>query len=92
MQLNISIGYSDLFKGEKPSLSELLSELPSELIISMLAKLNAEIYFNSNEFATQVGNTGETDHPKPEQTDHLKGWRRLPNFAGEDFQFSADLV
>lgn len=38
------------------------------------------------------GNTGETDHPKPEQTDHLKGWRRLPNFAGEDFQFSADLV
>lgn len=39
-----------------------------------------------------TGNTGETDHPKPEQTDHLKGWRRLPNFAGEDFQFSADLV
>jgi hypothetical protein len=38
------------------------------------------------------GNTGETDHPKPEQTDHLKGWRKLPNFAGEDFQFSADLV
>jgi hypothetical protein len=54
MQLNISIGYSDLFKGEKPSLSELLSELPSELIISILAKLNAEIYFNSNEQATQV--------------------------------------
>lgn len=40
----------------------------------------------------QFGNTGETDHPKPEQIDHLKGWRRLPNFAGEDFQFSADLV
>lgn len=39
-----------------------------------------------------AGNTGETDHPKPEQIDHLKGWRKLPNFAGEDFQFSADLV
>lgn len=38
------------------------------------------------------GNTGETDHPKPEQTDHLNGWRKLPNFAGEDFQFSADFV
>jgi hypothetical protein len=34
----------------------------------------------------------ETDHPKPEQTDHLKGWRKLPNFAGEDFLFCADLV
>ena len=39
-----------------------------------------------------VGNPGETDHPKPEQTDHLKGWRRLPNFAGEDFQFCADFM
>ena len=38
------------------------------------------------------GNPGETDHPKPEQTDHLKGWRRLPNFAGEDFQFCADFM
>ena len=38
------------------------------------------------------GNPGEIDHPKPEQTDHLKGWRKLSNFAGEDFQFSADLV
>jgi hypothetical protein len=38
------------------------------------------------------GNTGEIDHPKPEQTDHLKGWRKLPIFAGEDFQFSADLM
>lgn len=38
------------------------------------------------------GNTGETDHPKPEQTDHLKGWRKLPNFAGEDFQFCADFM
>ena len=39
-----------------------------------------------------IGNTGETDHPKPEQTDHLKGWRKLPNFAGEDFQFCADFM
>lgn len=54
MQLNISVGYSDLFKGEKPSLHELISDLPSELIISILAKLNAEIYFNSNELTTQV--------------------------------------
>ena len=38
------------------------------------------------------GNPGETDHPKPEQTDHLKGWRKLPNFAGEDFQFCADFM
>jgi len=42
--------------------------------------------------ATKIGNPGETDHPKPEQTDHLKGWRRLPNFAGEDFQFCADFM
>lgn len=40
----------------------------------------------------ETGNTGEIDHPKPEQTDHLKGWRKLPNFAGEDFQFGADFV
>ncbi|MDP3467075.1 MAG: hypothetical protein Q8S11_01995 [Daejeonella sp.] len=46
----------------------------------------------SEGISSLAGNTGETDHPKPEQTDHLKGWRRLPNFAGEDFQFSADLV
>ena len=59
-----------------------------------------EIRFEEDDFALAqfilyyptTGNTGETDHPKPEQTDHLKGWRKLPNFAGEDFQFSADLV
>ena len=44
------------------------------------------------EIMQMIGNTGETDHPKPEQTDHLKGWRRLPNFAGEDFQFCADFM
>ena len=48
------------------------------------------MYFFAN--LLKCGNTGETDHPKPEQTDHLKGWRKLPNFAGEDFQFCADFM
>jgi hypothetical protein len=33
---------------------------------------------------TFCGNAGETDP--------LKGWRKLPNFAGEDFQFCADFM
>ena len=27
-------------------------------------------------FSPTIGNTDETDHPKPEQTDHLFCWRR----------------
>ena len=48
--------------------------------------------FTVSDLVSISGNTGETDHPKPEQTDHLKGWRKLPNFAGEDFQFCADFM
>jgi type I restriction enzyme R subunit len=36
-------------------------------------------------FFAFTGNPGEIDHPKPEQIDHLKGWRKLIKFAGEDF-------
>ena len=34
----------------------------------------------------------QSDHPNLEQTDHLKGCRKLPNCAGEDFQFCADFM
>ena len=65
-----------------------------KLQIIFLLLLSINLYAqDADKIATLVaGNPGETDHPKPEQTDHLKGWRRLPNFAGEDFQFCADFM
>ena len=50
------------------------------------------LILNRNKNSHYTGNTGETDHPIPWQTDHLKDWRKLPKFDGEDFQFSADFM
>ena len=34
-------------------------------------------------FTEASGNTGQTDHPFPEQTDHPKIWRKVVNLTGE---------
>jgi hypothetical protein len=31
-----------------------------------------------------TGETGEADHPKPEQIDHPFSWRKKQNFSGEE--------
>ncbi|MES2874988.1 MAG: hypothetical protein V4708_14770 [Bacteroidota bacterium] len=91
-QYSISFRLKEVFNSE-PSVIE-LKNLKTKEIVATISRDGTLIATNRENFykGQLLGNTGETDHPKPEQIDHLKGWRRLPNFAGEDFQFSADLV
>jgi len=54
MKLSISAGYSDLFNEEKPTMESLLEDIPSELVISILSKLNAELYLREDQSDTQI--------------------------------------
>ena len=49
MQIGISIVYSDIFSDPPPALSQVLEAIPSELSITILAMINAEIYMDHSE-------------------------------------------
>lgn len=42
------ITYKDIFPGEIPSLEQLLSDIPSELIVSIVCAINAELHLTIN--------------------------------------------
>lgn len=44
MEMIITPTYSDLFDGKVPELDQLLFDIPSELTLSILSKMNAELY------------------------------------------------
>jgi hypothetical protein len=46
--------YSDIFMGDKPSLSILLKDIPSKVVINILAILNSELYLNGDKIQTQA--------------------------------------
>ena len=45
--------YSDIFKGEIPTLDSLISDIPSETIISLLCMITAKLYSGKHTFELQ---------------------------------------
>ncbi len=54
MLMYTTANYSDIFVGDKPSLNKLLKDIPSKVVINILAILNSELYLNGDKIQTQA--------------------------------------
>ncbi len=54
MILHTTVNYSDIYDGFKPTINELLEEIPSEAIIMILCAINSELYSSKDFEETQV--------------------------------------
>lgn len=54
MYLVITPTYSDIFEGDLPELETLLSDIPSEVCLSILGLINAQLYYGRG-LETQLG-------------------------------------
>jgi len=48
MKILITLAYSDIFNGEIPKIEELLKDIPSTVVISILAFINAQLYHDDS--------------------------------------------
>jgi hypothetical protein len=53
MIVAISISYSEIFDGETPNLNDLLNDIPSEVVISILSLINSQLYLE-HDLRTQL--------------------------------------
>jgi len=53
MRVVISPTYSDIFEGDVPSLNDLLKDIPSEVVITILSLINSQLYLG-NSIETQM--------------------------------------
>lgn len=53
MRVVISVTYSEIFDGDTPDLKDLLNDIPSEVVISILSLINSQLYLG-HDLKTQI--------------------------------------
>lgn len=48
MEFIITTSYEDIFNDKRSEISELLSEIPSSIVLRLLAYLNCQLFLNEN--------------------------------------------
>lgn len=48
MEFIITPSYEDIFNDKRPEISELLSEIPSSIVLRLLAYLDCQLFLNEN--------------------------------------------
>ncbi len=68
MRIAITPTYSDVFDGDVPKLEDLIADIPSETIISMLSLISSHLYLNGHGLPTQFSILKFITFRQPPQT------------------------